>query len=347
MSLVCVRAEAEHVSLMAEFFRAVWDRNASTDAVRASRQLAAASNPAEPVVEPPAFLALHEGRAVGYVGTIPLCLWDGDEERPAYWIKGLMVLPTHRNGPIGFLLLREATRALGRTAAFVVAPEARRLFTALNYVDVGVLTDYVRPLRMENVLRYLDPEALGWPRVHRWTAPLFRASRTWIGAAIGRCLNAALRSQAVLARLRSRLGWRVDEEPPARAELDKLWLRMRNRLQAAPVRNGRYIRNRYQSGDGLAQRSGRYLFVSVYAGATLAGFGVVRRPTEGGDERLQGINVATLSDLLYPPEESAVGVALLGAAERAALDVGADVLLCGTTAPQLQRALRRYGYVRI
>ena len=347
MSLVCVRAEPEHAAAMAQFYRATWDPHASTEAVRASRQRAAVRNLAEPGVEPPVFLALHDGNPVGYVGTIPVQLWDGEEERPAYWIKGLTVLPTHRNGPIGFLLLREATRDLGCTAALVVAPEARRLFTALGYADVGVLTDYLRPLCMESVLRRLDPEALGWSRSGRWTAPVLRVGRTWIGEAIGRCLNVALRSQAVLVRLRRRLAWRVDEEPPAQVELDELWRRMQHQLQAAPVRDGRYIRNRYQSRRGLAQTVGRYLFVSVYRGAGLVGFGVVRRPSKGGDERLRGINVATLSDLVYAPEELAVGVAVLGAAERAALDIGADVLLCGTTAPRLARALRRHGYFRI
>jgi len=79
----------------------------------------------------------------------------------------------------------------------------------------------------------------------------------------------------------------------------------------------------------------------------LAGVAVVRRPREEGDPRLSGIKVATLSDMLFLPENRDVALALLAAAERTAHSMGADALLCTASHPAITTLLSRRAYVKL
>ena len=69
-----------------------------TQRVRQARARSAEENPAAAGQEPPTFLMLSADQALGHVTTIPIRLWDRDSIIPAHWIKGLMVVPEHRNG---------------------------------------------------------------------------------------------------------------------------------------------------------------------------------------------------------------------------------------------------------
>src|SRR5262245_38205251 len=158
-----VQAGEQHMEIVAEFFRAVWDRQATADGVRAARRHDAAANPGALGEEAPTFLVLLDGRVVGFVSTIPFLLWNGVDERQAYWIKGLMVLPEHRNGPIGFMVLKEALRYLPCATSLTVASASRRLFEALGFRNLGLLRNYLRLLRPVRVAARVDP-ALALPR---------------------------------------------------------------------------------------------------------------------------------------------------------------------------------------
>ena len=89
----------------------------------------------------PTFLFVRDGEAIGHVGTIPMFLDLDGRSVPAHWLKGLMILPEARNGPVGFLLIKEAGKSLELSMALVVKEEARRLFTALGYHDIGAVID--------------------------------------------------------------------------------------------------------------------------------------------------------------------------------------------------------------
>src|SRR5438309_4250801 len=77
------------------------------------------------------------------------------------------------------------------------------------------------------------------------------------------------------------------------AEYDELWSRCRQGFQFAQVRDGEYVQRRFLSDDA-------YSLIEARDGATLVGFGAVRRPRSGGDERLAGLVIAPLSDVLTP-----------------------------------------------
>ncbi|HEY6854094.1 MAG TPA: hypothetical protein VI139_07600, partial [Gemmatimonadales bacterium] len=309
-------ATDEHAGAIAAFYRESWSQHATAATVLAHRRQAAAENVADPGVAPPTALVLDGDRVIAYCGSIPQLLWDGIAERPAYWTKGLMVLPEFRNGPIGFLVCKQLTAQLPRAVGLVVAPAARRLFKAAGYADLGAVANHVRLLRPGAVARQIDVGGLGLD-LPRWlTAMVQSAQRTGVaglaGAAAGVASNLAARA---LRRTRGiAASWTA--AAPSAAELDAVWQSARGALAAGPVRDGRYLRSRFAAPTGAEH--GRYVFCGAYEGARLAGVAVVRQPRTGGDPRLRNVRVATLSDIVFPPARTDVAFALLGCVEHAA-----------------------------
>ena len=331
-----VRAGPEHAAALADFYRATWDASATAASVRAARTAAAAANPVHPGEEPPIFLFLSGDRVVGHVGTIPIRLHTTDGDRPAHWVKGLMVLPEHRNGPVGFFLLREAVRHLGCALAMVVAPEARKLFEANGFADLGALPDAVRVLRPTRVLRRIDLDALGGvPGRARGIATRVQRS-PFASSLAGAAAAAALGGWSIV---RGGTGGEravvLPEFSPG--EMNRLWTRAGRTLAAAPGRDAAYLAGRYGHGGS------RWLGVRESGG--LAGFAAIRPPRAEGDPRLNGVRIATVSELVFPPDRPAVARALLAGAETVARSLDADALLCGATHPAASRALRRRAFL--
>lgn len=337
-------AGEEHAVALAEFFRQVWDPGTTALGILQARRSAAAANFTDPGQPPPAFLALHGERVVGFLGSLPARFWNGTVELPGYWLKGLMVLPEYRGGPIGYSVLREATRSLPRSAALTVAPAARRLFGALGFKDIGAIPNFVRVLRGGRMAARIDLAALGierGPAALRRVLPLAqRTGLAWLG---GSALGGALRLRAALGRTAA-AGFRRDSAglPPG-SELDALWADHRVSLRAGAVRDGNEMAFRYGSLAG--SEAGRYRVASVRRGSRLAGVAVVREARREGDPRLKGIALASLSDLWFDPLDAAAGLATLGAAEATARSLGADALLCSSGHARLGGLLRRQGYV--
>ena len=68
---------------------------------------------------------------------------------PAYWLIGFMVHPEHRNGPIGFLLLKQAVRDLEITLSLTVQQTTIRLLTAVGFRELGTCpTTFGRSVRV-------------------------------------------------------------------------------------------------------------------------------------------------------------------------------------------------------
>ena len=200
--LEVVRVDDNHAEMVAAFFREVWDEHATAASVAASRAAGAARNTAEPGLAPPTWIAIRDGRVLGYVTTLPVRLWDGAREWPAYWIKGLMVLPECRGGPIGYLVLKAAVASLPRTGALAVAPPARRLFEALGYKDFGAVPNWVRPLSPGRILRRLDPAGLGIPTCPAGaTTSCVSREAQGLATAAGWAGGVALRATAAVRRL--------------------------------------------------------------------------------------------------------------------------------------------------
>jgi GNAT superfamily N-acetyltransferase len=342
-----VRVSDHHVASLAEFFRAVWDPAATTERVRQARVAAAESNPASPGQAIPTFLFLSDGRALGHLTTIPVRLWSHEGEHPAHFLKGLMVLPEHRNGPIGSSLVKEAVRHLGCALAIAVQPAAWKLCMALGFVHLGVMSNHLRVLRPARVLR-LDLETLGLSGLPPWLPRAARlVRRRAVGAVLGAGAAAVMRVWTAAARART-LGLTVSSADPAPdpAELDGLWRLARGSMAAASVRDARYVRWRYGGGDGPGDDA-PYGFVTVRERSALVGLAVVRRPNRQGDRRLGGLRVATLSDVLFSTDRTDVGLAALAGAETLARRFESDALLCSASHSRLRALLPLQAYVPV
>ncbi len=296
---------------------------------------------------PPLALVLDGSRVIACCGSIPQRLWDGVAEHPAYCVKGLMVLSEYRRGPIGFLVGKALAERLSRATALVVAPAARRLFSALGYTDLGAVTNFVRPLRPGSLAQRLDVAALGL-RLPRWLAFGVRlAQRARLAGVAGGAAGVGLDlAAAVTRRTARRFITACTVEPPAREELDRVWRSAREAIVASPVRDGRYLRWRYGA-TGTAADENRYAFITARDGTRLVGVAVLLQPRAISDPRLRGARVATISDIVFPPERADVGLAVLAAVERAARSAGADAILATTSHDALARLLRRQAYVAL
>jgi hypothetical protein len=332
------RVGPQHLAALTEFYRRVWDPGATLASVEQSRSEAARTNPVTPGEPPPTWIVLQNGEAIAHLTTIPIRLSLGDRERPAYWMKGLWVLPEFQRSSAGFLVLRAAMADVAIPAlALVHEPAAIRLFQALKFNDLGALPNRLRILNPAAVVMRLDLDALGpsalppWvrqaARVARFTAPIVGpladvANGLWALAATGPLGGTAI-------DLRS---------APDRRALDELWSDVRTALPAAPVRDASELTARYSPAAG-------YDFVQVRSRGRLIGIGVVKHPRDHGDPRLGGLRIATLSDFLFHPHDARAGLAVLRGAERVARALGADALLCSASARSVGALLTRRGYL--
>jgi len=332
----------DDVEAMAAFYRAIWTKDATAESVRASRQRSATENVVAPGEPPPVVLAFEGDRVVGHWASIPQRLWDGVAEWPTYWMNGLMVFPEFRNGLTALLLVKELSSLLPRSTTLTVLPVARGLLSTVGYKELGVVPNFVRPLRAASLAQRLDLSELGLTQRPGWFLAGVRvAQRTGLASVIGGAVGAAASLAAAVGRRAvTRLDARLSDEAPSRAELDELWDRARSGIAASLVRDGFYLRSRFGADP-------RYLFLSVYDAGHLEGVAVLLRPSETSDPRLRGLRVATISDILFPPARADAGLALLGGIERAATAAASDAILCTTSNHALIRLLKRQAYIRL
>ncbi len=333
----CIAAQDEHSEMLAAFFRETWDRSATGEKVLASRRHAAEANLAEPGKSPPTWMAVQGDRIIGYCSSLPIRLWNGTAQQPAYWAKGLMVLPEFQNGPIGFKVLKELSNAVPLIAAVTVHPASRRLFAAIGYRDHGALPNMLKPLRAGRIFATADPQRLaasGIPQVA--TRMLALAQQVRVAGLLGGAIDLGLS----LRSGRAPADVTVAEEPALSIqEIDVLWNRVRRDLSAATVRDGAALTARYRDGADVVYRC-----VTVRRSGELCGLMLVRPPRVDGDARLAGIRISSFSDLLVAPSDEAAQTALFAAAESSAKALGADAALCSLSHASLLPLLKQRGY---
>ncbi|HEX9608048.1 MAG TPA: GNAT family N-acetyltransferase [Gemmatimonadaceae bacterium] len=330
---------------VARFFRKVWTDTATGESVRLARAEAAHLNPAVPGADVPAVVYFRDGEVIGHLGTIPVKFWNGRVETAGHWLNGFMVLPEHQNGSVGFAVLKEMLKYVDVTGAMTVALPARRLFQAVGFVDCGVIPNFVSLLRGGRVARSIDIANLGLglpPWLHRCARA---AQKVGLARAAGGMAGMGFRAWRALRGSSIRLSTDLSGELPSRSALDDLWARARPNILASAVRDGSFLSWRYQ-----ARAGSKYEAVAVYERASkksLVAIAVVRSCSDASDQRLRGIRVATVADILFRVDEPAAGLAALAGAESVAHRMGADAILCSAAHPAITSALRRRAYLRL
>jgi len=340
-SVAVVRISDEESDAIAHFMQRAWNANITGASVRRARAEASRRNPIAPGTDIPAVVYLHEGNAIGHLGTIPVKFWNGRFETAGHWLKGLMVLPEHRNGPVGFNVLKELLRHVDVCGAMVVASQVIRLFKALGFVDCGAVRDYVALLRPGRVASRVDIESLdlGVPAAIHGFARLMQS--TGVAHVFGGALGLATHAQNALSNSPRRFNADLSGSLPPASELETLWERSASMLGAAAVRDSIFMQWRYD-----ADRGSVYECVSIRNRATkeIAALAIVKRPGDEPDPRLRGLKVAVLTDILFRSDDPRAGLAAMAGAEAVARRMEADALVCSTSHPTIASLLRRRSY---
>ncbi|HEV8019038.1 MAG TPA: hypothetical protein VGP32_10815 [Steroidobacteraceae bacterium] len=336
-------ADADSIAV---FFRAsAWDPQATPDSTREMLRAAAAANPFEPGKGPPTVGVFIGSRLVAYLTSIPTRFWNGTEYAPAHWLKGFWVLEEYRNGPVGFLLLKEMLKHVGIAASLPAALITRQLSAALGMLDLGAVRDYVEPLRPARMLRKLDFGRL--EHLSGLSAALSLAAKMArtppiadLGGALITLSLAVLRLPgAWTARgLRTELAARLPEE----AALDSLWVRAQRTLRSSAMRSGAYLRWRYERGA-----NGRYCFACAWRAHELVGLAVLAHPLRLDDARIRGLGIGSVVDLVLDPDCPGALHGVLAVARRWARGANYDALLLTASSRALRGPLLRAGFVQM
>jgi GNAT superfamily N-acetyltransferase len=342
-AIAVVPANPSHDHVLASFFREAWNSDSSARKVSEARAAAAATNTTDRGQPFPTVVAVQGERVIGYCSTLPLTIWDGHQERTGYWIKGLMVLPPFRRGPLGFLLLQSLTRQLPLAAAVTVHPASRRLFGALGYRDGGAIPNFLHPLSLGRLLRRVDPELVRNPAKGRSLPVALRAVQAMgLATGLGRIGEFMLQARAVTRARPRNLEVHVGPAPEGN-DLNELWSRTRMEMAPSPVRDSAALLSRYGAG-GLDEP---YRYVTVLQQNRVVAVAVVRRPRPESDPRLHGLRVATVSDIMFDPRHPVAGQAALRGARTAAKEMRADAILTTASHSGCIRVLQRSGYLRV
>jgi hypothetical protein len=337
------RLSEKDADAIAEFMRAAgWDANATPARVREWLRTAAAQNPFEPGDGPPLVGVFVGPLLVACLTSIPTRFWNGKEFAAGHWLKGFWVLEQHRDGLIGFLLLKEMLKHVGLAASMPAALAPRGLSVALGMIDLGAVRNYIEPLRIARILRRLDPRLLALNGVSKQAsialkfakiAPVAFAAEVVVTLGLTTLrLPSVLAARALTTQLAERL--------PSEADLDSLWARARGVVASGATRSGAYLGWRYQR-----DLNDRYWFVSCWRRAELVALAVVQRPERLDDPRLAGLVIGSVVDLVLDPTCPGAFATVLGAVRRWARSQKYDALLLTMSHLKLRAPAMRAGFI--
>ena len=350
LAIRATRLDAADAEALAEFHRQAWhastpDSGDTGDSTAGAKKIGSTQGcPFTASLPAPAVAVYNGAQIVGYLSSIPAEFWNGTGAIPAHWLKGFMVLESHRNGPIGFMLVKRMLEEVGTSGAMVVAPNARRLLEALGLKDAGAVPNYVTVARPVRFLRALDVEKLGLASLPAALRGVLRTTRIApVALLCGAAASCALGAIALVGKLRSvGLRARITAEPPPESAVDGLWERLRPHLNFAPSRSGAYITWRY-----AGENSSRYEYISLYSGTRLRALAVVRVAERADDPRLAGLRLGLIVDLVLDPTDRPAAVAALLAARSWGRRKGCDAILLTLSHGGVGRLAIKVGYARI
>jgi len=294
------------------------------------RREAGASVPVPKREDAPVFVFVKGGDIIGHLATIPVQVAASGATVAAHWIVGFMVLAEHRNGLVGPLLVREATRALDCALSLFVEPPVQRILTGMKWSHRGVLSEYLRVLDARALTRNVRLGAL-----RRLSAPA-RTLAGW-GLALlqrGRTLQTLhARPKGARAEVREESGFAVG--------FDALWHSVRDRFGACVSRDRESLRRRYGG------RPERYRVLTCREGQRLLGYCIVKVKQFSGDSRMGDLRIGTIVDCLFDPSSPEVLQSLLSEAMSLFKRESVHAVLCTASHATVIRVLRANGFLAI
>jgi len=296
--------------------------------------------------DPPTFVFVKGDDIVGHVTTIPVQLTSFAKTVAAHWIVGFMVLPEHRNGLVGPLLIKEVNRSLDCALSLHVEPPVLRILTGLKWVHKGLLPQYIRILNARGVSHNLQRSGVKALASHTGdTAPAVRFGFVesfirmlggWglaVGQAIWVGLTIAARPRAVPVEVREEQGF--DDS------YNELWQAVRTRFGACLARDQKYLQGRFGA------HPDRYRVLGCRQDNRLLGYCIVKTKQFSNDPRMGNMKVGTIVDCLFDPAAPAVFQALLDRALKLCAREGVHAVLCTASHAAVRRLLRGNGFFAI
>lgn len=296
--------------------------------------------------DPPTFVFVKGDDIVGHVTTIPVRLTSFAKTVVAHWIVGFMVLPEHRNGLVGPLLIKEVNQCLDCALSLFVEPPVLRILTGLKWVHKGVLPQYLRILNARGVSRNLQLSGIKALGSHtgdptaavpfRFVESLIRVLGGW-GLAVGQALWVGL---TIVARP-TVVPVEVREEQGFDDSYNQLWQAIGGRFGACLARDQKYLQGRF------GRNPERYRVLGCRQENRLLGYCIVKTKQFSNDPRMGNMKVGTIVDCLFDPEAPAAFQPLLDAALKMCARDGVHAVLCTASHAAVRRLLRANGFLAI
>lgn len=287
---------------------------------------------------PPRVLFLKGDEVIGHVATTPVRLSVRGRLLDAWWAVGLMVLPEHRNGPVGPLLVKKLNETVDIGLTLHVEEAALRVFKGVGWRHLGTIAQYVRVLDARRFVQTLAPRgqqllplrlARLWPVVRGVSRP----AAVMIGVAFG-----VLAVAGALRRGRG-AGASVTEEHGFDSGYTGLADRVRGKLGVWVYRDESYLAARY------GRRMAAYRLLACRRHGRLLGYCIVKIRQFQDDPRMGDLRMGTLVDCVFDPDEPEVLDSLLQASVALCRRERADVVFCTASLGALGRRLQRHAFV--
>jgi len=282
----------------------------------------------------PVWIAIEGGDVVGQIAVQGLRLLLNGQEYSGGWIVDVMILPAYRGQGIGHLLHTAVTRDVPLLITLTMAPATRRLAERARAITLGPTWQFSRWRRLhsEDVRRYLTHRTIHRPSwnllAHLACSCGFQGILAIVANGVAYA-NDRLHAHDLSADCDSVV--QADKFGP---EFDEFWQRTRLVYPAICVRDGRFLRWRFDRCPHLEYRK----FVALRDGHVV-GYSVLRRTLP------QELRAGVIVDLLAENGDPLVYDALV----RHAIDYfGREVasVECATSRPEIAEILRHCGFFR-
>lgn len=328
------------------FCHVIWPGSRNRASSSAARFDEGRQGQADSTQDSPTFVFVKGEDIVGHVTTIPVQLSSYAKTVEAHWIVGFMVLPEHRNGLVGPLLIKEVNRSLDCALSLFVEPPVLRILTGLKWTHQGVLPQYLRILDAPGVSRNLQLSRLKALTVQtadtsaavplRLVESLLRMLGGW-GLAVGQAVWVGL---TIVARPRS-LPVEVREEQGFDDSYNQLWQAVGGRFGACIARDQKYLQWRF------GRKPDRYRVLGCRQENRLLGYCTVKTKQFSNDPRMGNMKVGTIVDCLFDPDAPAALQTLLDCVMKLCAREGVHAVLCTASHAAVRRLLRANGFLAI
>ena len=323
--------QAEHAASLEKFVRRVWPQETPNTAAGVS-----ASRMNSPVV-----LFLKDEEVIGHIASLPVKLCCRSETHSAFWAVGFMVLPEHRNGPIGPLLIKKLNETLELALTLHVEEAPLRIFKGLGWRHLGVIPQYVYLLDPYAFFRNIRIGQLSFLRNSRVAAWLMeRPIAQWLVSIFYSIALSLFSVVAILCKPR-RADGHIREEVAFDGAYDALWQKVGGRFPAAIVRDQAYLQSRY------GRKMKGYRLLTHRCHNELLGYCIVKIKQFSDDARMGNMRVGTIVDCLFDPMDARTLQSLLAGAAQLCRKEKVAAIFCTASFGPLQRLLSLNGFIRI